>query len=82
MKNWEKEFDFEFEVVHWRYGRNGENTNFDPNPVMIKNFIQSLLDDQRQGLWQAVSDIHTELHNGRMETAYEMTYKLLNKLEQ
>ena len=51
------------------------------NVQEILELVSDFTEKIREGVVEEVEEIHTELHNGRMETAYKMTCDLLTQLK-
>lgn|SRR3990167_7220804 len=65
-KEEEKEFDYEFETQHWRFGRKWDTDNFpifDPNVESIKSFIANLAHSREQKLIEKVIEILERMKN-------------------
>ena len=79
-KEEEKEFDYEFETQHWRFGRKWDTDNFpifDPNVESIKSFIANLAHSREQKLIEKVIEVlkNTKINEGLESSQYKAVEK-------
>ena len=57
-----------------------KNKGYDQALSDLSSSIPQIAERIVEEIKKEIDEIHTELHNGRMDTAYEMTCKLLSTL--